>query len=75
MRLVYFVPEMALAFVLSAIFIAVVSLLGLIFTAFFIYLVYIHWKFSHIPGPKRDSFFFGNVPLIRRERENGKNNG
>ena len=72
MRLVYFVPEMALAFVLSAISIAVVSLLGLIFTAFSIYLVYIHWKFSHIPGPKRDSFFFGNVPLIRRERENGK---
>ena len=63
---------MALAFVLSAIFIAVVSLLGLIFTAFSIYLVYIHWKFSHIPGPKRDSFFLGNVPLIRREREKGK---
>ena len=72
MPLVYFVSEMALAFVLSAIFIAIVSLLGLIFTAFSIYLVYIHWKFSHIPGPKRDSFFLGNVPLIRREREKGK---
>ena len=72
MRLVHFVSKMALAFVLSAIFIAVVSLLGLIFTAFSIYLLYIHWKFSHIPGPKRDSFFFGNVPLIRRKREKGK---
>ena len=52
--------------------ISVVSLLGLLFTACSVYLVFVHWKYSHLPGPKRDSFFFGNIPLIRRERERGK---
>ena len=59
-------------FVFSGLVIIVVSLLALCFAAFSIYLVYVHWKYSHIPGPKRDSFFVGNIPLIRRERERGK---
>ena len=60
------------AFVISFFVISVVSLLGLSFTAFSIYLFYLHWRYSHIPGPKRDSFFFGNFALIQREREQGK---
>ena len=60
------------AFVFSTFVITVASLLGLLFTAFSIYLVYVHWKYSHFPGPKRDSFFFGNIPFILRERERGK---
>jgi len=60
------------AFVISFFVISVVSLLGLSFTAFSIYLAYVHWKYSHVPGPKRDSFYFGNIPLIRRERDRGR---
>ena len=52
--------------------IAVSSLLGLIFAAISLYLAYLHWKYSHLPGPKRDSFFSGNIPHILRERERGK---
>ena len=52
--------------------ISVASLLGLLFTACSVYLVFVHWKYSHLPGPNRDSFFFGNIPLIVREREQGK---
>lgn len=54
------------------IIIFVVVLLGFLLTTFSIYLVYIHRKYNHIPGPKRDSFFAGNLPLIRGEREKGK---
>lgn len=61
-----------LAFVFSSFVITVASLIVLIFAAFSIYLVYIHWKLSHLPGPKRDSFFSGNIPYILRERARGK---
>ena len=72
-RLVDFVLKMAtLAFVICWLGISLSSLLGLLFTAFSIYLFYLHWKYSHIPGPKRDSFFFGNFALIQPERERGK---
>lgn len=68
-----FVVKMAIvAFVVSLFVISVSCLLGVSFTAFTIYsiyLFYVHWKYSHLPGPKRDSSFFGNIPLIRRERE------
>ena len=62
----------AFAFAISVFVVTVVSLLGLLFAAFSIYLAYMHWKYSHLPGPERDSFFSGNIPVIRRERERGK---
>lgn len=72
-RLIDFVHNMAtFAFVISLSVIAVVSLLGLIFAAFSLYLAFLHWKYSNLPGPKRDSFFSGNIPHILRERERGK---
>ncbi|XP_068759396.1 cholesterol 24-hydroxylase-like [Montipora capricornis] len=48
------------------------SFLGLLLTVCSVYLVYVHWKYSHIPTAKRDSFFSGHVPLIRRGKERGK---
>ena len=51
-------------FVISLFVISVSSLLGT-----FIPFTYVRWKYSHLPGPKRDSFLLGNIPLIRRERE------
>ncbi|EDO42396.1 predicted protein, partial [Nematostella vectensis] len=36
------------------------------------YLFYVHRLYSHIPSPPRDSFFFGHVPYIRRERTRGR---
>lgn len=57
---------------LSVIAVSIASLVGFFFAVFSIYLVYVHWKYSHVPGPKRDNFFSGNVPLLRRYREKGK---
>lgn len=72
-RLFDFADNMAtFTAVFSLFVIAVVSLLGLIFVAISLYLAYVHWKYSHLPGPKRESFFFGNIPHILRERERGK---
>ncbi|XP_073494643.1 cholesterol 24-hydroxylase-like isoform X1 [Phyllobates terribilis] len=34
------------------------------------YIYYIHMKYDHIPGPPRDSFFFGHLPSILRVLEN-----
>ena len=61
-----------MTFALFLFVISVASLLGLLLTVYSVYLVFVHWKYSHLPGPKRDSFFFGNIPLIVRERERGK---
>ena len=72
-RLINFVYNMAtFPFDFSLFVIVVVSLLGLIFAAISLYLAYVHWKYSHLPGPKRESFFLGNIPHILRERERGK---
>ena len=76
-RLIDFVVKMVdkmatLALLFSCFVIAVVSLLAFAFTAFSLYLAYLHWKYSHIPGPKRDSFFSGNIPYILRERARRK---
>nr|XP_057934149.1 cholesterol 24-hydroxylase-like [Doryrhamphus excisus] len=38
-----------------------VALLG-----FCVYLKYVHMKYDHIPGPPRESFFFGHVPALSR---------
>ncbi|EDO32230.1 predicted protein [Nematostella vectensis] len=37
------------------------------FLAYCLYLFYVHCQYAHIPGPKRDSFFAGNVPSIQYE--------
>ena len=72
-RLVDFTDNMATFAVGFSLFvIAVLSLLGLIFAATSLYSAYLHWKYSHLPGPKRDSFFSGHIPHILRERERGK---
>ncbi|XP_068683870.1 cholesterol 24-hydroxylase-like [Montipora foliosa] len=52
--------------------ILVASLFGLALIVYSIYLVYVHWKYRHIPGPKRESFFRGNVSLMVRQRAKGK---
>lgn len=61
-----------IALIFSCFVIAFASLLALAFTAFSVYLAYLHWKYSHFPGPKRDNFFSGNIPYILRERARGK---
>lgn len=61
-----------ITFALSVITVSVASLVGFSLAVFSIYLVYVHRKYSHVPGPKRDNFFSGNVPLMRRHREKGK---
>ena len=47
-------------------------LLSLVFMGYSSYLIYVHWMYSHIPGPKRDNFFSGNYPLLQREGKRGK---
>ncbi|KAK5606968.1 hypothetical protein CRENBAI_011948 [Crenichthys baileyi] len=41
-------------------------LLFLAFLGYCLYLKYIHMKYDHIPGPPRDSFFFGHSPTLLR---------
>lgn len=40
----------------------------LIFAGFVIHLCYLHGKYDHLPGPKRDGFFKGNMALVREKR-------
>ena len=51
--------------------VSVAYLLGLL-AIFSVYVGYVHCKYTHIPAPKRDSFFLGYAPLITRELERGK---
>ena len=53
------------------IIVSVACLLGLL-AIFSVYVGYAHCKYTHIPAPKRDSFFLGYAPLITRELERGK---
>eukprot|EP00112_Aurelia_sp_Birch-Aquarium-sp1_P016901 Seg387.6 transcript_id=Seg387.6/GoldUCD/mRNA.D3Y31 product="Cholesterol 24-hydroxylase" protein_id=Seg387.6/GoldUCD/D3Y31 len=40
--------------------------------SFMAWISYQHYKYSHIPGPKRDSFLLGNMPsIVRRSPEAG----
>ncbi|MEQ2245586.1 hypothetical protein ILYODFUR_029460, partial [Ilyodon furcidens] len=39
-------------------------LLFVAFLGYCLYLKYIHMKYDHIPGPPRDSFFFGHSPTF-----------
>ena len=61
-----------MTFAIFVIPILVASLFGLALIVYSIYLVYVHWKYRHIPGPKRESFFRGNVSLMVRQRAKGK---
>ncbi|XP_015250375.1 PREDICTED: cholesterol 24-hydroxylase-like isoform X1 [Cyprinodon variegatus] len=40
------------------------SLLFIAFLGYCLYIKYIHMKYDHIPGPPRDSFFFGHLPTL-----------
>lgn len=45
-----------------------------LFFGFVFYVYNLHSKYSHIPGPPRSNFFFGNLLQIRKRRiEQGKN--
>ena len=37
-----------------------------------LHLDYLHKKYSHIPGPRRESFFWGNAKAIERKKNEGK---
>ncbi|XP_044232450.1 cholesterol 24-hydroxylase-like isoform X1 [Thunnus albacares] len=55
---------------------ALLVLLFLVFIAFLgycLYIKYIHMKYDHIPGPPRNSFFFGHSPTFLRIMKNGGN--
>ncbi|XP_028996169.1 cholesterol 24-hydroxylase-like [Betta splendens] len=41
------------------------------FLGYCLYIKYIHMKYDHIPGPPRDSFFFGHTPTIVRAMKKG----
>ena len=43
----------------------ILSFASLLFSCGCIYLIHIHNEYSHIPGPRRSSFFLGNVPEIK----------
>ncbi|XP_068199451.1 cholesterol 24-hydroxylase-like isoform X2 [Antennarius striatus] len=61
-------------FILSLAFQALIFLLLILLAAFLAYCIYIkhiHIKYDHIPGPPRDSFFFGNSPTIMHIMKNG----
>ncbi|XP_028403528.1 cholesterol 24-hydroxylase-like [Dendronephthya gigantea] len=62
--------SMLLALVLQLLFVCLIAL----FLGFTLYIYYMHYKLSHIPGPPRGNFFFGNLLEIRRRRlVEGKN--
>ncbi|XP_072284111.1 cholesterol 24-hydroxylase-like isoform X2 [Pyxicephalus adspersus] len=49
---------------LPLIFRFLLALVSVIFILFSGYIFYIHRKYDHIPGPPRDSFFFGHSPIL-----------
>ena len=55
----------------DVIVVSVAYLLGFL-AIFSVYVGYVHCKYTHIPAPKRDSFFLGHAPVITRELESGK---
>lgn len=40
----------------------------IIFVGLVIYLLYVHAKYDHLPGPKRGGFFTGNMALVYEKR-------
>ncbi|XP_078380469.1 cholesterol 24-hydroxylase-like [Oculina patagonica] len=47
---------------------AVISTAIFVFAGLVIYLYYLHGKYDHLPGPKRDGFFKGNMKLVHEKR-------
>ncbi|XP_033626983.1 cholesterol 24-hydroxylase-like [Asterias rubens] len=45
---------------------------GSLFVASVLYLHYVHVKYSHVPGPKRKSFFTGNIADLRQAVTDGR---
>lgn len=63
---------------LTALIYIALSLVFLLFLGFLSFVLYVHLqhsRYSHIPGPPRDSFFTGNIPSIRREKKNVQSRG
>ena len=42
-----------------------------LFVVYTLYVFHQHARYSHIPGPKRTSFYLGNLPELRHWRETG----
>lgn len=47
---------------------AVISTAIFVFAGLVIYLYYLHGKYDHLPGPRRDGFFRGNMKLVHEKR-------
>ncbi|XP_013874714.1 cholesterol 24-hydroxylase, partial [Austrofundulus limnaeus] len=62
--------QLLLSYAANALFILLV-LLFIAFLGYCMYIKYIHMKYDHIPGPPRDSFFFGHSPTFLRIMKNG----
>ncbi|XP_071793702.1 cholesterol 24-hydroxylase-like [Asterias amurensis] len=45
---------------------------GSLFVAYVLYLHYVHVKYSHVPGPKRKSFFTGNAADLKQAAIDGR---
>ena len=61
---------MAMPVVLLAILSLVLVALT-VFLTFTAFVFYQHFRYRHIPGPVRDSFFSGNVPFFRQQKSKG----
>ncbi|XP_078518194.1 cholesterol 24-hydroxylase-like [Lissotriton helveticus] len=51
---------------ISGLLLTVLAVAALVFLVFCCYVKYSHVRFDHIPGPPRESFLFGHMPLIMR---------
>ena len=61
-------------FILCLVIKLILICLIILFLGFTFNVFYMHYKLSHIPGPPRSNFFFGNLFEIRRRRlVDGKN--
>ena len=63
---------------LSVLYLFFISLVFAAFTLVLCFIVYLHHKhktLDHIPGPKRESFFWGNAQQIQRLKEGDKLKG
>ncbi|XP_069493936.1 cholesterol 24-hydroxylase-like [Ambystoma mexicanum] len=56
--------------VASWLLLALLAVAALLFLLFCVMVQYSHMKFDHIPGPPRDSFFFGHYPSLRKSMNN-----
>ncbi|XP_031567325.1 cholesterol 24-hydroxylase-like [Actinia tenebrosa] len=52
--------------------VALLSVLLLGFIGFVIHIYVLHRKYSHLPGPPRPSFFYGHLPIVKKEVQEGR---